>query len=94
MLDGQVDLLDGDPAFLNAAHGRGRPAGRLTSSPRPANLASLNGDDDEPRSSRPDGTAYEFRTVLGAKTGTLPAGNGVWGDGNRCGFGISRFGAS
>ena len=93
LLDGNGDLLDGDPAYLNA--GTAEVDRQVdTSLAETGNLASFNGDEDDATLVGPDGTAYDFRTILGAKTGTLPAGNGLWGDGNRCGFGISRFGTS
>ena len=48
---------------------------------------NLDLDDDSSGLVAPDASAFEFHVVLGAKTGDLPAGNGLWGDGNRCGFG-------
>ena len=93
MLDGQVDNLDGNPAFLNAATAESNRQIDAQIAETGA-LVSLNGDDDLSLLVAPDGNAYELRTVTGAKTGSLPAGNGVWGDGNRCGFGMSRMGAS
>lgn len=93
LLDAQLDNLDGDPAFLNAATAESnRQVDSQTA--ETGSLVALNGDDDQSLLVAPDGTAYEFLTVTAAKTGNLPAGNGVWGDGNRCGFGMSRMGAS
>ena len=93
IFDGATDTLNGDPAFLNA--GMAEVDRQVdTSTADSGNLASFQGDEDESTLVGPDGTAYDFRTVIGAKTGNLPAGNGLWGDGNRCGFGISRFGTS
>jgi hypothetical protein len=102
MLDGQVDsvLLDGDPAFLNTGTEEAdrRVASRRANSdatddalPTGVRQVNLDLDDDISALVGPDGTAVEFHAVLGAKTGAL-ASNGLWGEGNRCGFGISRFG--
>ena len=92
MLDGQVDNLVGTLAFLDVATAE---TSRQVDSQiaETGALASLNGDDDSSLLVAPDGNAYEFRTIIGAKTGNLPAGNGAWGQGDRCGFGFSRFGA-
>lgn len=95
MSDGGADTtpLDGNPAFLNQATAE---SARVIDQElaETGTLASFNGDEDESTLVAPDGTAYDFRVILGAKTQNLPAGNGIWGDGNRCGFGISRFGTS
>lgn len=93
MLDGQTDLLDGSPAFLNVGTAE---ADRQvdTASATSAGPVALEMDDDESGLVQPDGTAFEFRAVLGSKIGNLAGGNGPWGDGDRCGFGLSRFGSS
>jgi hypothetical protein len=93
LLDGQTDNLTGDPAFLNQATAE---ANRQieTQTAETGTLVGLDGDDDITLLVAADGSAYELHTSIGAKTGNLPGGNGVWGDGNRCGFGMSRMGAS
>ena len=93
LMDAATSLLSGDPAFLNQATPETARTVDTTLA-ETGNLASFNGDEDETTVVAPDGTAYEFRTIIGAKTGNLPTGNGLWGDGNRCGFGMSRFTAS
>ena len=40
----------------------------------------------------PDGTSLTALTTIGVKQGTLPAGNGLFGDGNVCLFGLTVFG--
>ena len=93
LLSAPAAVLDGSPAFLNAA--TAEPSRRLSFVQAEAGqLVSFQGTLPLNLLVAPDGTAYEFRTVVGAKTQNLPSGNGVWGEGNRCGFGISRFGSS
>ncbi len=93
LLDGQTDNLTGDPAFLNT--GTAETERQVdTESADSGSLVGLDLDDDLSVLVATDASAFEFHVVIGAKSGTLPAGNGVWGDGSRCGFGVSRFGSS
>lgn len=92
VLDGQTDNLDGDPAFLNGATAEGdRQVDTATADS--GDLVDSEFDDDLTGLVAPDGTGYEFHAKLVAKTGTPGGGNGVWGAGDRCAFGFSRFGA-
>lgn len=92
LFDGQSDLLDGDPAFLNTDTAEtDREVDVATAST--ASLATLDLDEDPSGAVATDGKAYQFRVLLGAKTGALAGGNGIWGDGNRCAFAMERFNA-
>ena len=91
LLDGQVDTLDGQAAFLNAATAEAdRQVDAVQANS--GNQVNLDLDDDMSALVAPDGSAVEFHAVLGAKSGALAPGNGLWGEGSRCGFGLSRFG--
>jgi hypothetical protein len=97
LFDGQTPpvVLDGDPAYLNTGTAElDRTIEDASANTNPNNRATFEGDDDESTLVAPDNQAFEFRMIVGAKTGALPAGNGIWGDGDRCAFGFSRFGAS
>ncbi len=93
ILDGlTADSLDGDPAFLTTGTAEASRQVDIT-------LANGNGstaDMDNPATTlvAADGATFQFVIATGAKQGTLAGGNGVWGDGNRCSFGFSRFGSS
>ncbi len=91
LLDGQNDNLDGDPAFLNTGTAETDRQIEIATA-NTGNLVNLDLDDDFSGLVAPDASAYEFHVVHGAKTGDLPGGNGIWGGGDRCGFGISHFG--
>jgi hypothetical protein len=53
------------------------------------------GDFDEAEGAlgTPDGTTWQLLTSIGVKQGTLPAGNGVFGDGNVCLFHVAVLGS-
>jgi hypothetical protein len=97
LFDGQINVseLDGDPAFLNTGTAEAaRTIDSVTADTGADNRANLDGDEDTSALVAPDNQAFEFRMIVGAKIGALPAGNGIWGDGDRCAFGFSRFSAS
>ena len=92
LLDGQIDTLDGETAFLNTGTGEiDRQVDTVQANN--GNQVNLDLDDDTSALVAPDGSAFEFHATLGAKSGALAPGNGLWGEGSRCGFGISRFGS-
>jgi hypothetical protein len=86
------DRLDGDPAFLTT--GTAETARQVDVTDVVADAASINLRSPSSTLVAPDGTAYEFRVVDGVKQGTLAGGNGLWGAGDRCAFGFSRYGSS
>lgn len=92
LMDGTADTLDGDPSFLNA--GTAEDERQLDNTTADSNGASLDLDNAPATLVQADGTAFDVRLLSGAKQGTLAGGNGVWGAGDRCAFGFSRFGAS
>lgn len=92
MLAGQTDTLSGAPAFLNT--GTAESARQIDLSTASADAASITMASPSSTLVASDGSAFEFRAITGAKQGTLSGGNGVWGDGNRCAFGLSRFAGS
>ncbi len=94
LLDGQEDNLDGSTAFLNTGTAEtDRQVDTVTANV--LNRVNLDLDDDMSALVGSDGAAFEFHATLASKSdgAALPGGNGIWGDGNRCGFGISRFGS-
>ena len=85
----ESNILDGDPAFLDTNTAEdSRRVDITTTSVRPVQT-----DMGEPQTTlvAADGSAFEFRISTGAKEGPV---TGVWGAGDRCAFGFSRFGAS
>lgn len=83
--------LDGTPAFLTT--GTAETARTIAASNVPDAVATISMDHPATLVAA-DGSAFEFRVFEGAKQGTLPGGNGLWGAGDRCTFGFSRFGSS
>lgn len=61
-----------------------------TESVNVANMAIY--DEAEEALTAPDGTDLHLLTHIGVKQGTLPGGNGAFGDGNVCVFGGAIFG--
>jgi hypothetical protein len=84
------DVLDGDPAFL--ATGTAEADRQVDATTASGNGATLDLDNASSTLVAADGSAFEFRALSGAKQGALAGGNGVWGDGDRCALGFSRFG--
>ncbi len=88
VLDGQEDGLFGDPDFLGPATTEANRQVDVVSSDS-GNVVEYDGDDDWSQVVAPDGSTFEFRAPLMAKTGTLAGGDGPYGAGDRCGFALS-----
>jgi hypothetical protein len=56
-----------------------------------ANTADI--DESEGMLGTPDGTTVQLLTTVGTKQGNLPAGNGLFGDGNVCLFHVAVMGS-
>lgn len=88
IFDSRQDSLDGGPAvtdFLNTDTIEGDR--ELETDSTGANNASMDSEDDSDFTAfAPDGTTLRGWTGAAVKNGTLPGGNGVYGDGDACLF--------
>ena len=87
LVDGQVDDLDGSPEFLNAATPEDARQVEVQTEATD-NSSTIDMDEDMSSFVLPDGTTFHVLTFVGAKRGTLAAGNGPFGDGNSCLIGL------
>jgi hypothetical protein len=86
VFNGQNDSLQGGPAATDFLNTDTAEVDRtLDDATAAANNASYN--EGELTALAPDGTSLIGQTSVGAKNGTLAAGNGVYGEGNVCVFG-------
>jgi hypothetical protein len=91
LLDGQDDLLDGSPAFLNTD--TPEEERQIDTQSEAADASSVIEFDDDISTLVSAGLdTVEVHALLAAKRGTLAAGNGPFGDGDSCLFGATVLG--
>ena len=90
IFDGQTDLLDGDPAYLDT--GTVETDRQVDTANSGTNSTSVDLDEDLSSLVAPDGTIVQWHTQLASKHGAAPGGDGPFGAGNRCGFAYTIIG--
>jgi hypothetical protein len=83
------DTLGGSPAYLDTS--TAEDARQVDVTTASGNAAVTDFDNPQATLVAGNASAFEFRALTGAKQGALAAGNGVWGDGDRCAFGFSQI---
>jgi hypothetical protein len=90
IFDGQTDLLDGDPAYLDT--GTAETDRQVDTVNSGTNSTTVDLDEEVSGLIAPDGTFVQFHVQLTSKHGAAPGGNGPFGAGNRCGFSYTIIG--